>query len=184
MLENVNGAPWKDIKKEWETAEYAAEFVKLDTKHYYIPHTRQRVYMICIDKRNCNSADAGVKEWASLMQEFQRPASCSIEAFLLSDDDPRLQAAREQQVKGTLGDDRGPREVDWTKCRGRHEDYRASLQLGTLRPVTSWVNGGSCKMPDFSDLAWSHNQVERVWDTIDMSYLRNAAKGFDSHYKS
>ena len=183
VLENVNGAPWQEIKDVWEEETNAADFLNLATKQYYIPHTRQRVYMVCIDKQNFESANVSVKKWAQLMGDFERPASCSIESFLLNDDDPRVQMAREQLAKGSRGEDRGPREVDWTRCQGRHQDYRASLQLGTLIPATSWVNGGSCKMPDFSDLAWSHNQVERVWDTIDISCLRNATRGFDSWFK-
>lgn len=167
----------------WQDNDYAAEFIKLDTKQYYIPHTRQRVYMICIDTKKLESAGAGVKKWASLMEKFQRPASCSIESFLLQEDDPRVQMAREQLAKGSRGEDRGPRDVDWTKCQGRHQDYRASQQLGTERPVTAWVNGGSCKTPEFAWHEWNNNQVERVWDTMDMSYLRNAARGFDSFFK-
>lgn len=183
VLENVNGAPWQAIKEVWQTYDYAAEFIKLDTKQYYIPHTRQRVYMICIDTRKLGSADASVTEWVSLMQNFERPASSSIESFLLKEDDPRVQTAREQMAKGSRGEDRAPREVEWTKCQGRHEDYRASLQLGTGKPITAWVNRGSCKTPEFAWHEWNKKQVERVWDTLDMSYLRNAAKGFDSFFK-
>ena len=183
VLENVNGAPWQDIKEEWQKREYAADFVKLDTKLYYIPHTRQRVYMVCIDKQKFVSADASIKEWGALMQQFQRPASCSIDAFLLDGDDPRLQAAREQLAKSSRGEDRGPREVAWTKCQNRHQNYRTSMQLGKGKPVTAWVKDGSCKTPEFGWREWNKKQVERIWDTVDMSYLRNAQRGYDSHYK-
>lgn len=184
VLENVCSAPWGTIQKTWADAEYAAHFTKVDTKHYYIPHTRQRGYMICIDQRKFKNAGAMVKKWAKVVDELRRPASSSIEAFLLDEDDPRVHRGREEMTKGIPGDDRGPREVDWTKCQGRHQDYRTDLFLGSKRPMTGWADNGSCKMPDYAWADWGVKQVERIWDTLEISQLRNARRGYDSQYKT
>lgn len=185
VLENVCSAPWETIRKVWQSEGlYAAEFVKLDTKQYYIPHTRQRGYMLCIDKKRCKRADAMVKKWAELMVQLRRPASSSIEAFLLDEDDPRVHRGREELSKSIAGEDRGPREVDWTKCQGRHQDYRSDLFLGPKRPMTGWQDNGSCKMPDYAWADWGVKQVERIWDTLEISLLRNARRGYDSQYKT
>lgn len=185
VLENVYTAPWETIRSIWQDeADYASAFVKPDTKQYYLPHTRQRGYMLCIDRKKYKKADAMVKKWDDLMKQLQRPASSSIEAFLLDEDDPRVQRGREELSKGIAGEDRGPREVDWTKCQGRHQDYRSDLFLGPKRPMTGWQDNGSCKMPDYAWADWGVKQVERIWDTLEISLLRNARRGFDSQYKT
>ena len=184
VLENVCSAPWERIKKEWEAIDYDAGFVKLDTKHYYIPHTRQRGYMLCVDRKKLKSDGQVTQHWMNLMALFRRPASSSIEAFMLHEDDPRVHRGRAELVKGSRGDENGPREVDWTKCQGRHQDYRADLCLGSKRPLTGWEDNGSCTMPDYAWGDWGIQQVERIWDTFEISFLRNARRGFDSQYKT
>ncbi|KAI9883354.1 MAG: hypothetical protein M1823_004888 [Watsoniomyces obsoletus] len=184
VLENVCSAPWAKIEKAWGEANYAAGFVKLDTKHYYIPHTRQRGYMLCINRETTKKADELIDNWQKLMAKFQRPASSSIEAFMLDEDDPRVHRGRQEMARSANDEDRGPREVDWTKCQGRHQDYRADLFLGSKRPMTGWEDNGSCKMPDYAWADWGLKQVERIWDTLEISLLRNARRGFDSQYKT
>ncbi|KAI9805360.1 MAG: hypothetical protein M1833_005813 [Piccolia ochrophora] len=186
ILENVCSAPWERLQKAFETtADYSAQFIKLDTKQYYLPHTRQRGYMMCVDNRKIKGANRVAQRWLELMKStFKRPASSSIEAFLLHEDDPRVHRGREEMSKGNFGDDKGPREVDWTKCQGRHQDYRQDLFLGTKRPMTGWADNGSCKMPDYAWGDWGTAQVERIWDTLEISLLRNVRRGFDSQFKT
>ena len=186
VLENVCSAPWTTIQEAWEHEEagYAAEFLKLDTKQYYIPHTRQRGYMLCVDRKKYKKAAEIVKKWKDSMLELRRPASSPIEAFLLDEDDPRVHRAREELAGGLIGEDRAPRDVDWARCQGRHQDYRADLALGSKRPLTGWEDNGSCKMPDYAWADWGVKQVERIWDTLEISWLRNARRGFDSQYKT
>lgn len=184
ILENLFNSPWELIKASWEShANYSAEFVKADTKEYYLPQTRQRGYMICIDHEATNHASRYANEWIKLMKGLERLNSSSVEHFMLRNDDIRVLRAREEMAKDIRGDDKAPREVDWTKCRGRHLDYRANHSLGTKRLYTGWENNGSCSMPDFAWSDWSRGQGERVWDSLDMSHLRSARRGFDSRYK-
>ena len=173
---------WSNVWEEDDKA-YAAHFIKVDTRDYYIPQTRQRKYMICIDRSKSKAADEQVKFWENLMKAFERPASSSVQAFLLDPDDPRLDRARDELTKSGH-DASGRKEVDWTVCQGRHQDYRNFLQVGFDRPITSWVDGGSCKPPDYWWKDWTLAQVERLWDMFDISYLRNVRRGYDSHYKA
>lgn len=184
VLENVCSAPWERLKDSWALADYDAHFLRLDTKSYYLPHTRQRGYMVCIDRHKVGSSKKMADKWVSLMQELRRPASSSIEAFLLDEDDPRVHRGRAELSKGAHGGDKGPRDVDWTKCQGRHQDYRADLLLGSKRPLTGWEDNGSCRMPDYAWGDWGVKQVERIWDTFEISFLRNVRRGYDSQYKT
>ena len=185
ILENVFTAPWDQIKEKWAEIDYDSQYVKPDTKQYYIPHTRQRGYMLCIDSRKVQAGQTLADQWGELMAKFRRPASSSIEAFMLHEDDPRVHRGRAELARGSRGDDgKGPREVDWTKCQGRHQDYRADLFLGPKRPLTGWEDNGSCRMPDYAWGDWGVKQVERIWDTFEISFLRNVRRGFDSQYKT
>lgn len=208
ILENVMGAPWDFIQSVWENDQealddiskrsktpwanvwdvgelaYAAHFLPLDTKAYYLPQTRNRKYMICIDRQKLSSAEQQVLIWGKLMKKFKRPASSPVEAFLLDPDDPRLHRSRDELAKTGRGDPTTRREVDWTVCLGRHQDYRQKTHVGFDRPVTMWVDGGSCKPSDFWWQGWGTVQVERLWDTFEIAFLRNVRRGYDSHYKA
>jgi site-specific DNA-cytosine methylase len=187
ILENVNGAPWGQIQDLWPQIGYTATFMRVDTKDYYIPHTRQRGYMLCINNASYLNPVGGelqaksvVSNWKTLMKKFERRASCSVEAFLLDEGDPRLIRGKEElSLKGG----RAPHSTGWANCHGRHQDYRAALLLGQKRPITKWEDGGSCKATDQMWQSWILRQVERVWDAVDICYLRNLLRGFDLQYK-
>lgn len=181
ILENVCNAPWDLIKNElMPEIGYAAVHARVDTKLYYIPHTRQRGYMICVDAKIFNKPDKVLSDWEKLMKSFQRPASSSVESFLLPEDDDRAIRARTELTKF---DSRRTKEIDWARCQSRHQEYRDDLGLGHERPVTHWQNSGTCKPIDFMWQGWNIGQVERVWDCQDVSYLRNLNRGFDEHFK-
>ena len=213
ILENVDGAPWDLIESIWkndrvsirkhlgvdgadntdesgfesfwdeEDLAYSSCWVRVDAKQYYIPQTRTRRYMICLNRRlfgSVDEADEAAQQWKHCMVALERKASAPVEAFLLPEDDPRLQYAKDEMSKtGKLR-----RETDWEVCNGRHEDYRAKEQLGTSRPILNWTNDGCAKASSYLWTDWILSQVERIWDTVEISYLRNAAKGIDSFYKS
>lgn len=185
VLENVLGAPWDEIAEYWhEVAGYAAMYVKVDTKQYYIPHTRQRGYMLCIDRKRLQRSSDSVLEWGKLMATLQRPASSPVEAFLLPEDDTRVHLAREEMIKSANGEEKSGRDVDWTLCQGRHQNYRAEHHLGTKKPLTRWQQGGSSSFPDYAWIDWNKAQTDRVKDTCDLSYLRSAKRGYDLEFKT
>lgn len=162
---------------------YSAAWLKVDAKNYYIPHTRTRRYMICLDRRrypSIEAADHAVQEWKSYMVALEQKASVTVEAFLLPDDDPRLQRAKDEMSKI-----RKPRKsTNWNLCNGRHELYRSKFKLGTGRPILNWTNDGAAKPCSYIWTEYILSQVERVWDSIEISFLRNARKGMDSFFKS
>ena len=184
VLENVCSAPWREIESAWRKFGYAAKHIRLDTKQYYIPHTRQRGYMICIDKEKLQGADAAVAKWETLMGSFERQASSPVDAFLLKEDDTRLQRAREELIRDSRGQDKSAREVDWTTCMGRHITTREENKLGFSHAITRWVIGGYSEFFDYGWLEWSRHQVDRIKDTIDIHTLRNVQRGFDSSFKT
>ncbi|CAD6580658.1 MAG: hypothetical protein ASARMPRED_000285 [Alectoria sarmentosa] len=162
---------------------YAAFYQRVDTKNYYIPQTRTRRYMICLDRCQFPSpqlADKAAQSWQCCMVALERKASVSVEAFLLPVDDRRLQCAKDEMSKY----EKPKFERDWEVCNGRYEGYRADEKLGILRPILNWTNDGSVKASSYLWTDWTFMQVERIWDTIEISYLRNAARGYDAFFKT
>lgn len=188
VIENVAGAPWALLGPYLEQRRYASRHMRVDTKDYYIPHTRVRGYMFCVDrdlyKANPKDADLAVVHWEGLMKQLQRQASSPVEDFLLSQNDPRLIQGREE-LASTQAEKTQRKAIDWKRCRGRHDEERLDLGLGYKKPLTNWVDNGSCKGPDYMWGDWITAQVERVWDTMDINLLRTfLSKGFDNQYKA
>lgn len=147
ILENVCGAPWGPVCEEFENIDYRARQIRLDTKMFYIPHTRTRGYMVAIEARRLQgtSVDAKqlVEEWVNGMKSYMiRPASCTLDAFLLPSDDPRIHEGRQRLAMETKSSAaRRRKEVDWSRCEQRHTRVRAEEHLGNKRPLTKWDEG-------------------------------------------
>ena len=73
---------------------YNANYVRADTKYYYIPHTRTRVYLIACP-RDSGLSDDIPEQWEQVVKGMQRMASTPLEDYLLATDDPRIHQARE-----------------------------------------------------------------------------------------
>ena len=186
ILENVNSAPWAEIMEEWNKIGYAAGYIKLDTKQFYIPHTRNRVYMLCIDSKSMlgNRADKAVEKWPEMVAQFKRPASSPVDAFLFDELDPRLHRAIAEINKIPSSMERGHKEVEWAKCQFRHMQFREANRLGNSRPFTNWVENGPSKWIDCGDRQYMKKQVDRIKDFMELYYLKAAALGYDPSYKA
>jgi site-specific DNA-cytosine methylase len=183
VLENVSGAPWPEISNHWGRIGYSATHLKVDTKSYYLPQTRERGYMLCVDTSLLNKPNPGNEEslaWKELMIRFKRTASSPVDKFLLKGDDLRLQKTRREMASRNTKEGQA---YDWAAYKTRHQAYRIQEQLGNKRPLTRWQDNGSCKMPDFAWRDWGKSQPERVWDTLDMNFLRTIYRGYDLSYK-
>ncbi|KAK0255105.1 hypothetical protein LTS09_009861 [Friedmanniomyces endolithicus] len=180
IFENVQSADWGSMLKHYRAIDYDCEGVFVDSKDYYIPHTRQRGYMICFDSRRLgkSGSSAGLgKRWQDLMEKLKRRASSSVSDFLL----PADQVIMRQHTR----DDEALREVDWAQCEIRQMQYRQSQGLGIARPVTHWLESGFMIVPERGQRAWFTRQVERVKDTIDCCILRTAVKDmYDPRFKT
>ena len=138
ILENVCSAPWEKVKEYFERKKYSAEFMRLDTKHFYIPHTRTRVYLLAVDKRLSQLP----AEWKDCVtHKLKRHASSTLDAFLLPSDDLRIHQAREMLVQGSGKSDTRTGRIDWTRCESRHARARLEEGLGPKRPLTNWEEG-------------------------------------------
>jgi site-specific DNA-cytosine methylase len=187
ILENVKSAPWEKIAKHWNEIDYFAIRADVDTKAYYLPQTRERVYMFCVDKRLMDGnglSEADMRAWTDVLAKFKRPASSPAGMFLMDVDDRRLeQIEREMAMKITSSASSARATVNWAKYQVRHQNYRLSQGLGHRRPVSKSQDDGTCRMPDFAWQTWVKSLPERVWDTIDVNFLRKLAEGCDMNYK-
>lgn len=150
----------------------------ISIRHYYIPHTRTRGYLIAVPR---STGGGAVDAWADKVKALSRPCSSPLEAFLLPTDDPRIQRAREDLATLKETKDGVKRTtVDWIRCESRHAQAREQEFLGLGRPLTAWQdNGGPPTMPDGAWNDWATAQTERVLDLMDISVLRLAKNGTD-----
>ncbi|KAJ5676207.1 hypothetical protein N7462_009104 [Penicillium macrosclerotiorum] len=191
VQENVYGAPWGVMAQRWEQIDYRTVYATMDTKDYYIPHTRMRGYMVCIDGRRLSanglSTDDSITGITShiegLIDQFARRASSPAGQFLLADDDRRLeQISKDLATRIRAGAARA--EVPWDLYQVRHQAFRDKVEVGNQRPISRSQGGGVvCRPPDFY---WQDSftaQVERVWETIDIKFLLYCSWGLDFCFK-
>lgn len=185
ILENVCGAPWETKCKLFDKLGYHAAWVKVDTKDYYVPHTRQRGYLLAVKKET--AVEGGkplskkvLKDWKDTVKKLERPASGALDEFMLANDDPRVLRGL-ARLCGADSSDQG--NYDWVKCQSRHQFARASEELGEKHPLTG-ADSGSTTMPPFACNEWVTVQVPRIHDLLDISTLRCAKEGVDCTYKT
>lgn len=174
LLENVKGrsALWDKVVLMWDKIGYEATWLIRDTKCYYIPQTRERMYMVAIERSKFGKGvDEAVVQWQESMEKLQRQCSSPYEAWLAT-------TLHETSDHVALVS-----EVNWDLCKLRYDHIRADERLGILRPVTKWSENGTIMPPSFANRAWYNSQSSRVYDAIDVAYLQAASKGYDSLYK-
>ncbi|KAJ5170138.1 C-5 cytosine methyltransferase [Penicillium coprophilum] len=190
VQENVRNAPWDQMKGKWEELGYLSVCVNVDTKHYYIPQTRERGYMVVIDKRRLEAAgllgdsmdqsgiDTVTQRVRELAVRFKRPASAPVGLFLLSDDDRRLELIESRARLESRS------ETSWDQYQIRHQRHRDELELGIERPITRSLPGiNDLKAPDFYWHRFWKTQPERVWETVDMNFLKKMLQEYDMNFK-
>jgi site-specific DNA-cytosine methylase len=110
ILENVKKAPWKKKEEIFEKLGYHAKATYVDTKHYYIPQTRQRGYLVAVLKNRGVPANVG-QAWIDQIVALKRPTSASLDAFMFSNDDPRVLRGRARLTNGDDEDDNNHSEL-------------------------------------------------------------------------
>lgn len=181
ILENIKQAPWDTILERFENMGYISVGFHVDTKDFYLPHTRQRGYMICYDRERLSGGDASALKdsTSATMKEFKRPASSPVSAFLqpaASISESTLAHAEDVKKK-----------ISWDVCHTRHITYREKLGIDG-RPYTNWQESGVTIPPDFSDIQAISEQPDRVKDFLDIAHLRKLDIGgrdepIDSRFK-
>ncbi|KAF2195509.1 hypothetical protein K469DRAFT_649543 [Zopfia rhizophila CBS 207.26] len=172
LIENVSAttAFWNTFKPRWDEIGYESEWLILDTKNYYLPQTRQRMYMVAIQRTQGQNTAIAVGAWKDLMKTFQRQCSSPFEAFIQDDLGSHLHGLRTS-------------EPSWDLCRLRYDRIRSDERLGIRRPISRWSENGAVKPPDFASRKWYNSQPPRVYDAIDIAHLQGSQAGYDSLYK-
>ena len=174
IIENVRNTNkfWNDFESKWNEIGYEYVWTVCDTKNYYIPQTRQRMYMIAIDRSQYGKgAKDALKRWSELMTTLQRRSSSPFDAFLTND-------LSDQYEHTSLASD-----PNWALCKLRYDQIRSEQRLGIRRPITRWSDNGTVRPPDFANRQWYHSQSSRVYDCIDVAHLQGVQSGYDSMYK-
>jgi site-specific DNA-cytosine methylase len=177
LIENVRGEKkiWEYIVSEWAAAGYEATWHYRDTKDYYLPQTRLRMYMIAVNREMFGThAAQAVANWKTSMVTLQRPCSTPFEAFL----------------KGTATECSNifalpPKsEPAWVQCKLKYDRIRSEQRLGIKRPVTRWSENGTLRPPDYADHEWYSVRSSREWECIDIAHLQRArSAAYDTRFK-
>ncbi|KAI0148768.1 hypothetical protein GGR57DRAFT_515110 [Xylariaceae sp. FL1272] len=195
ILENVNGAPWKDICGFFFRAiGYRAVYEHVDSKEFYTPQTRTRGYAVAVDLNTFGAdADGILTTWESLMSgELRRRASSSISKWLLPPNDPLALRARQSDTEAALSKSKR-KETDWDRSELRHNRTRRDLQLGQGNPITAWKLGTDHPPYDRMDRLIKGLWSTRALDCVDMIHLsclktgansNNPASRFDMRFKT
>ncbi|KAJ5485617.1 hypothetical protein N7539_005605 [Penicillium diatomitis] len=191
IMENVKSAPWKDFIDIWDEIGYDATYTFVDTKSYYLPHTRMRGYLVAVDKHRKTERLPGdnfvdsrplSKRFGKSMTQFARKASSPVGKFLLPDHDRRIEQIRNDLTTRLDASTRS--ESSWERYKIRHAEFRADHGLGDQRPISRSLPGGlGLSPPDFYWHSWMKAQPERVIETVDMKFLYCLTKDIDSNFK-
>ncbi|CAA9957087.1 DNA repair protein rad8 [Pyrenophora teres f. maculata] len=174
LLENVKSqnTVWDDVVCRWDEIDYEAAWLIRDTKNYYLPQTRERMYMVAIERSHFGEGvTQAVEKWQSLMLSLQRQCSSPYEAFLPD-------SLRESSTYSNPSS-----ESNWALCKLRNDHIRSEKRLGVLSPISRRSDNGTNMPPDFADRSFYNAQSSRVWDAIDIAHLEASQKGYDSLYK-
>ncbi|KAL8930440.1 MAG: hypothetical protein Q9208_000624 [Pyrenodesmia sp. 3 TL-2023] len=186
----LSGVAKRHLEEIWGNREassgYSTCVVKVDTKAYYLPQTRKRSYMVCIDRKTIGikAADKLAQRWAERFRQLERNASSPMDDFLLPTDDRRVRMARDAGGMDEFGDRKRRTESTWVKCKVRYANYRDAISCGSGRPLTRWTESGACHPPEHWWKNWAHYQSDRLREHWDISHLRSAQRGYDSQYKT
>ncbi|ORY68764.1 uncharacterized protein BCR38DRAFT_406664 [Pseudomassariella vexata] len=189
ILENVSGAPWKDARDVWlRGIGYTAEIIALDTKDFYMPQTRKRMYLVAMDMQAFPGIDLTqvVTQWQTILGGLKRRASSSIEDYLLQENSRLIQIARQELEHKAEG--KKSRDKEWFHSLQRHNRARRNEGLGQSRPLTQWTDAGCIKLYDRMDPIIIGGQAPRVWDLLDINFLRGIFSlpgfiSFDNRFK-
>ncbi|KAI1814162.1 hypothetical protein GGS20DRAFT_430758 [Poronia punctata] len=195
LIENVQGAPWNIMcDLYFPSVGYKSVFRHVDTKDYYIPHTRSRGYLIAIDCELCGpeAAEAMATMWATQLEDLSRRASSPVRDWLLKPNDAFTMRARQQESEKIIaGGVKAQKDSGWERSELRHRRVRRALGIGDKRPLTGRDLAQIQKPYDRLDRLLLASQGARALDCLDIYYyqclLPTAAKKpgaqFDLRFK-
>lgn len=167
LLENVKATrkTWDDLVVEWDNIGYTAAWIYRDTKTYYLPQTRERMYMIAIENSQLGSrAEEAVSGWKNTIEKLQRQCSSPYESFI----------ADSLQEPGTYATPLS--EPDWPLCKLRYDHIRSREKLGNSSPITLSSGTGTVKyvktknMNTGTDIFNLDHPIARAFRTTNRSH--------------
>ncbi|KAI1440582.1 hypothetical protein F5Y02DRAFT_432101 [Annulohypoxylon stygium] len=192
ILENVLGAPWGETRDVWfPFLGYTAYHIKLDTKDFYIPHTRNRGYLIAMDNKEEELQwDAGRIGllWFNLVKELMRRASSEVLFWTLPPAHPLTERARQDDSEKSNGSSI----IRWSHARMVHIRVRRMEKLGEDCKQTNWKQLDA-QPYDRMDRNIVQSFPDRVKDCIEINALRALLNGlkvggkfytYDSRFKN
>ncbi|KAI1502571.1 hypothetical protein F5X99DRAFT_152768 [Biscogniauxia marginata] len=177
ILENVMNAPWEQNCNVWfYHIGYAATFIKVDTKDFWIPQTRMRGYLIAVDRDVFEaSSDQIVNAWSDEMKKLKRRASSPVTDWLLPPTHSlAIRACQDDAEKALNGRDRDSK---WIRSRVRHTRVRRVEKLGNERPLTEWGSVVKRKPWDKMSPLFIASLNDRSKDCIEIWQLRALLSG-------
>ncbi|KAI1820500.1 hypothetical protein F4861DRAFT_522865 [Xylaria intraflava] len=187
VLENVNGAPWSSICGFFLRAiNYVATHCAVDTKDYYIPQTRQRGYVVAVDRTVFGDSSMQIiEEWKKQLSSLKRSASSPVQDWLLPSNDPLTMKARQDESEKAIVHGLNPgKDSQWERSKLRHNRVRRQLNLGNSRPLTAWGSSGVQRPYDRIDKLVLKGQNDRALDCVEIYYLRSLLAGPDAGGKT
>ncbi|RAL58577.1 hypothetical protein DID88_003353 [Monilinia fructigena] len=163
--ENVVTGPFQAMMNMLNNHGCLTGWASFDSKYFGIPQTRQRGYLIAVNKSSLEQAGnpEEYSDWktkfATMKTTFGRDASTSIEQWM-EKSDSKLFGLRVNLVMRII------------------VMVSASEQE---KPITDWRSTGVFRHPDH----WVRGMkgfVERVHDYTDVSHLRGVVRGYDDRY--
>jgi site-specific DNA-cytosine methylase len=174
LIENVKStiATWNEVKGLWDEIEYECAWHYCDTKDYGLPQTRQRMYMVAINRGLYGKGvEQAAKKWQETMKGLARQCSSPFDVWLHKD------LSAQHDYTNLMS------ESDWVLCKIRYELMRYHMKLGLKHPISQCnVNGSICP-PDFANRNFYFSQSSRVYDCFDVAHLVAALEGYDSLHK-
>jgi hypothetical protein len=134
LIENVKNEKktWDNVVKRFAKIGYEAQWVYCDTKNYYLPQTRERMYMIAIERSHFGEGvSRATSRWKELMHDLERQCSSPYEAFL------------PESLKESSGYSLLKNEPDWALCKLRNDHIRSEKRLGVLSPISRRSDDGT-----------------------------------------
>ena len=187
ILENVYGAPWDMYEDQiFPKIGYLARSMKLDSKEFYLPQTRQRGYLVALDAMSFGLAQAKeiAEEWAVRVNKCKRSPSVAVSAFLRPADDPAMiQARTDMESKSSYNP------AEWALCSLRHADARNknNIRRDDNRFSNKAMRNGRvifCTFPLHSWQQFWRAQVARIVDLMDIAFAVSHRDGIDLGYKT
>ncbi|OEU08217.1 hypothetical protein FRACYDRAFT_212855 [Fragilariopsis cylindrus CCMP1102] len=173
---------------------YCCRDVKVDSKDYGVPQTRQRTYMLVWQPDDKNDINDDLGDYFEIIvRHLEYKVKHSLEAFVLEDDHDVIRVFREA-LRGPPGRETKRQEFQagdfWTSASAnlKHNKIcraRSGIDEGA-RYITNWKPHGGKHVPPHYWLEYLNMQQQRSLDMMDVLHASAArdAEAHDSNHSS